>query len=177
MSNLSPESGHIWESGKVYSHSVGLSCCFRQWRAVHTHCKFLHGYALKVEFTFRRSSFDLTLDDTNWVMNFGGMKEVKKWLEETFDHKTLVAKDDPQLSLFEYLATDPNTDEPQDSVYDSGLAAPLIQLVVVDHVGCEAFARMIFDQVKTMLPIGVLLHEVKVSEHESNWASYGRAKP
>ena len=36
----------VWRSTKTYGHEEGLSCCFRQWRATHSHCRLLHGYAL-----------------------------------------------------------------------------------------------------------------------------------
>ena len=36
-------------------------------------------------------------------MDFGGLKDLKKTLEYTFDHKLVVASDDPQLDLFKQL--------------------------------------------------------------------------
>ncbi|HEX2555077.1 MAG TPA: hypothetical protein VHL98_15360, partial [Microvirga sp.] len=42
----------IYRSTKVYDHNEGLSCCFRQWRATHSHCRLLHGYALAFKFVF-----------------------------------------------------------------------------------------------------------------------------
>ena len=154
---LTPNQGFIFESGKVYAHSVGLSCCFRQWRAQHTHCSKLHGYALKVELTFRVNSSSGELDEYNWVQNFGGLKIVKAYLEDTFDHKTLVAMDDPQRELFYQMES-----------------FGILRMVVVDHVGCEAFAKMIYEAVDDLIPITVRLQEVKVSEHEGNWATYRR---
>ncbi len=32
----------IYRSTKSYDHSEGLSCCFRQWRATHSHCSLVH---------------------------------------------------------------------------------------------------------------------------------------
>lgn len=158
---INPEQGHFFESGKVYSHSVGLSCCFRQWRAT-SHCRFLHGYALKVEFTFGR--VDDSLDDNNWVANFGGLKHIKNWLEETFDHKTLVAMDDPQKAFFHQMAE---------------FRSPIMQLTIVESTGCEAFAKLIFDNANRILAgdrdmNGVFVKHVRVWEHESNFAGYGR---
>lgn len=143
--------GHTYWSGKTYDHSVGLSCAFRQWRAG-SHCNKLHGYALKVDLIF--SSLDL--DDRNWVQDFGGLKEVKEWLCETFDHKTLVARDDPQISMFREMHQ-----------------AGIIDLVLVDNVGCEEFARMIYEQIHKMGYSKLVL--VKVCEHTGNNAGYGVA--
>jgi 6-pyruvoyltetrahydropterin/6-carboxytetrahydropterin synthase len=86
-------------------------------------------------------------------MDFGGLKEVKKYLEFNFDHTTIVAKDDPNMIDFLNMAE-----------------AGLIQLVEVDAVGCERFAEMIFKQVSTMLPAGVKLESVEVKEHAGNSA-------
>src|SRR4051812_22439004 len=85
--------GYRFGSTKTYPHSIGLSCCFRQWRALHSHCRFLHGYALQVKLTFVAQ----TLDERNWVVDFGGLKDIKERLTELLDHKTIVARDDPEI--------------------------------------------------------------------------------
>lgn len=144
-------------STKTYNHSEGLSCAFRQWRAEDSHCRFIHGYSLKVRIEFKA----FRLNDKNWVVDFGGMKEIKKWLKETFDHKLLVAKDDPKIKTIKSLEAE-------------GLA----QVVEVDAVGCEAFAFMIFQHVEDWLDASgeggrVRVHQVEVSEHEGNSGVYG----
>lgn len=149
--NLKANEGFVFESGKTYTHSLGLSCSFRQWRAFESHCRFLHGYALQVTITFRSG----LLDDRNWVVDFGSLKPLKKWLEDTFDHKLVVARDDPEFNTLIALA-------------EKGLADPTI----VDHVGCEAFAKMIYDQAQSMIPVDIDCVEVR--EHESNFARYRR---
>lgn len=143
----------VFESTKTYVHAIGLSACFRQWRAK-SHCRFMHGYALEVKLTFRTT----TLDQNNWVMDFGGLKPIKAWLEETFDHKTLVAIDDPSLELFQALHL-----------------AGIIQMVSVKNVGCEGFAEMVFDHVVAWLLTTehkdrVWLCSAEVREHQGNSA-------
>jgi hypothetical protein len=64
-------------STKTYGNEQGLSCCFRQWRSTHSHCSLLHGYSIGVRAKFESE----TLDDRNWVMDFGGLKAFKAWLE------------------------------------------------------------------------------------------------
>ena len=59
----------------------------------------MHGYALSFKLTFTCE----TLDDNNWVMDFGGLKEVKAWLKHMFDHTLAAAFNDPNLSDFEDL--------------------------------------------------------------------------
>jgi 6-pyruvoyltetrahydropterin/6-carboxytetrahydropterin synthase len=141
-------------STKTYSHNVGLSCCFRQWRAKDSHCRFLHGYALSVKLKFKGE-----LDHRNWVYNFGDLKEVKKWLEDLLDHKTVIAEDDPELETFKQLDKQ-----------------GLIQLRVIPSVGCEKFSEYIFDYianyVKERTNDRVKLFEVEVKEHDSNSAIF-----
>lgn len=79
-------------------------------------------------------------------------------MEHTFDHKTLVATDDPLL--------------PQMRAMEE---AGLVQLVVLPHVSCEAFAAHIFAWVRDWLreeKLGsrIRLAEVHVREHGANAA-------
>lgn len=144
-----------FSSTKTYDHTIGLSCCFRQWRAK-SHCRLMHGYALKVKLGFSCEE----LDENNWCMDFGGLKPVKAWLEETFDHKTVVAKDDPQISIFREMQI-----------------AGLCELTEVPSTGMEAFAHLIFMHVNIWLLRSYPDHKVgldyiEVSEHGGNSALY-----
>lgn len=141
---------------KTYGHERGLSACFRQWRATHSHCSLLHGYSLSVELVFEAE----TLDERNWVVDFGGLDWIKAYLEETFDHTTLVSSDDPLLPLYEEMAR-----------------MRLIKMVTVTATGCEAFSEMIFHYVNSQTDVGrgrVRIMSVKVAEHGSNSATYFR---
>jgi len=141
-------------STKTYNHSIGLSCAFRQWRAKHSHCKYIHGYALSIRLNFKGM-----LNDRNWVYDFGDLKFVKEFLEDTFDHKTVVAEDDPELETFKELE-------------EKGL----IQLKIIPHVGCEKFAEYICKQIATTIEVNsnerVKLMSVEVREHSGNSAIY-----
>ncbi len=143
----------MFKSTKHYTHEQGLSCCFRQWKADHSHCSLLHGYAIGVKITFANPQ----LDQRNWVMDFGGLGSVKDFLKNTFDHKLLVAKDDPKLELIKELATEHD----------------LAQVVILDAVGCEAFAFLIHTKVSEMLQGGTTkVESVEVMEHGANSAIY-----
>ena len=147
----------IYRSTKTWGHEVGLSCAFRQWRA-DSHCALIHGYALSVKVEFEARA----LDHRNWVIDFGSLKEVKAWLQEQFDHRLLVARDDPNLSLFMEMDK-------------TGVAS----VNVVNAVGCEAFAEMIFWRVAAWLleedhSPRVELVSVEVREHGANSAIYKR---
>lgn len=140
-------------STKTFGHELGFSCAFRQWRA-QSHCKYVHGYALGFKFLFGAS----TLDNCGWVVDFGGMKSLKQMLEDTFDHKLLVAEDDPNLPVFQEMQ-------------EKGIA----DVVVVPATGCEAFAHMVFEGAEQWLKDAgfsprVWLVSVEVSEHGANSA-------
>ncbi|MBF9233174.1 6-carboxytetrahydropterin synthase [Microvirga sp. BT350] len=153
----SPEAREIYRSTKTYDHVEGLSCCFRQWRATHSHCRLMHGYALAFRFVFATHE----LDERNWCFDFGGLKPVKEWLKTMFDHTMLVAEDDPELPRFEQLQQ-----------------AGLVDLRVLPAVGCEATAKFVFDYVAAFVReqtgTRVWLESVEVKEHGGNSAIYGR---
>lgn len=145
----------MYKSTKTYGHEIGLSCCFRQWRA-ESHCNLLHGYAIAVRLEFEADE----LDARNWVVDFGSLKSLKGMLEDTFDHKLLVAEDDPRKDELCSLA---------------GLG--LADVVVLPAVGCEKFAEFIFGATETWLQSNgyaprVRLSSVEVREHGANSAIF-----
>lgn len=150
-----PPARAIFRSTKTYGHNEGLSCCFRQWRATHSHCSLLHGYALAFSFIFATDR----LDERNWCFDFGGLKEVRSWLHEMFDHTTLVAADDPELATFQDLAH-----------------KGLIELRVLPAVGCEQVAKFVFGYVAGYVArtthSRVWLESVEVHEHCGNSAIF-----
>ncbi len=146
--------GHVYKSTKTFGHDLGFSCAFRQWRA-QSHCRFIHGYALKFHFEFAHTH----LDERNWVVDFGSLKPLKGWLEHMFDHTLLVAEDDPDLPRLKILG-----------------GAELVQLRIVPATGCEAMARMVYEFTEQWLKDAgysqVTLHKVSVHEHGANSAEY-----
>lgn len=142
-----------YQSTKTYGHERGLSCAFRQWRA-DSHCNQIHGYALSFKFVFEADE----LDHRNWVVDFGGLKSLHNILEETFDHTTIVAEDDPELAWFRVA-------------HDRGI----LQLVVLPAGGCEKFSEYVFEVAQQWLidagfaPRAKLV-SVEVSEHGANSA-------
>jgi len=145
----------LWRVVKSYDHAEGLSCCFRQWQAGHSHCRYLHGYALAFRFTFVTD----TLDERGWCIDFGGLKPLRAWLHEMFDHTTLAASDDPELPMLKALDRQ-----------------GLLQLRVLPSVGCEAFAEHAwawsdaFARGQTGGRVGV--ESVEVAEHGANAATF-----
>jgi 6-pyruvoyltetrahydropterin/6-carboxytetrahydropterin synthase len=173
----------MYVSTKTYGNDRGLSCCFRQWRSTHSHCSLLHGYSIGIRLVFESA----TLDDRNWVMDFGGLKAFKEWAEHMFDHTLVIAKDDPHLPMFLKMA-------------ELGLQEEggVCDLRLVEAVGCEKFAELCYNVMKDILktfqadetwhfmdgeaiveyapryPVGqgVRLRSVEVFEHEGNSAIY-----
>jgi 6-pyruvoyltetrahydropterin/6-carboxytetrahydropterin synthase len=142
-------------STKTYGHNVGLSAAFRQWRA-DSHCRFIHGYSLSFKFIFESDELDVR----NWVVDFGSLKTLKGILEDTFDHKTVVAEDDPEMAWFE-------------EAHQRGI----IDLVVLPAGGCEKFAEYVYEVADGWLGDAgykprVNLRSVEVMEHGANSAIY-----
>jgi 6-pyruvoyltetrahydropterin/6-carboxytetrahydropterin synthase len=133
---------------------IGFPFTHRQWRA-ESHCKFVHGYSR--EFYFEFACNELTKEE--WVMDFGGLKEVKKWLESMFDHTFLAAEDDPYLDQFVQLDKE-----------------GVIQLRVLPNAGMEGTAKYVYDHVNQMVQKStknrVWVTKVEVRENEKNSAFF-----
>ena len=150
----------MFQSTKVFD---GFSCCFRQWKAETTHCKYLHGYGVSF-----KVKFEGDLDYRNWVWDFGGMKRAKTkidglspkaWMDHMFDHTVIIADDDPHKEGF--LEMD---------------AIGIAQVRVVPATGAEKFAEYIFHKlnnfVKTETKERVRVVKVEFREHGKNAAIY-----
>ena len=164
-------------STKTYGNDRGLSCCFRQWRATHSHCSTLHGYSIGIKLVFESE----TLDDKNWAMDFGGLKEFKSWADYMFDHTLIIAKDDPMLSFFKQMndVVNMGSKDPSSSIpYERGA---ICDLRIVEGVGCEMFAKLCYDKMSELLISGemrypinpnVRIKSAEVFEHAGNSATY-----
>lgn len=143
-------------ASKKYGHERGLSAAFRQWRAS-SHCRFMHGYSFEFEFEFGSNK----LDENNWVVDFGSLKDLEAWLRQTFDHKTLVATDDPEYSYYVEM-------------HQKGI----IDMVSVDSTGCEMFAKMAMefssDLIVKLYGGRCWVESVTVREHGANSATCRR---
>ena len=146
----------IFKSKKTYTSSKGLSCCFRQFKA-ESHCKYLHGYSLGIAVEFQATE----LDDKNWVVDFGGLKNLEKEFKQYFDHKTLVDKNDPHIAWFKM-----------------GENLGILKLIILEEgVGCEMFAYKIYKITKEWLEKSKFqgrcdITKIEVKEHDSNSLIY-----
>ena len=130
------------------------SCAFRQPQA-ESHCRFLHGYRLTAKFWFEADH----LDQNNWVVDFGGLKGLKKLMKDQFDHTTCISRTDPKLEQFKRLR-------------DEGVC----DLRVMDGVGIEKFAEYCYtvanEYVVELTGGRCKCIKVEVFEHEDNSAIY-----
>ncbi len=141
----------LYKSTKLFT---GFPCTHRQWKA-ESHCRFVHGYSRSFYFEF--ACHELTQE--KWVVDFGGLKEVKKWLEDNFDHTFLASQDDPYLETFKKLD-----------------AEGVIQLRILPNAGMEGTAEYVYMQmnplVKKITGGRAWITLVEVRENEKNSAMY-----
>ena len=132
------------------------SAAFRQPRAT-SHCRFIHGYRLTAKFTFTADE----LDANNWVIDFGCFDELKDFLQTKFDHKLVVASNDPALKELQAL--------------EKAGAVEITEMA--DGVGIEMFAKYCFEAANSFAAHKtdnrVSCYSVEVFEHEKNSAIYG----
>lgn len=134
-----------YQSTKIFdNYSVAL----RQWKAQHSHCQLLHGYALKFKVWFESIEplEENQLDEMNWIMDYGGFKStdaeptpgngLKDWMNEMWDHTTLIEKDDPYLEWFQEMNSE-----------------GICKLVVMDKIGAESCAKLVFDHFNKRLAL------------------------
>jgi 6-pyruvoyltetrahydropterin/6-carboxytetrahydropterin synthase len=140
------------------------SCAFRQPNAAFNRdgagenskrCSYVHGYKLTAKFWFECTS----LDDKNWVVDFGGLGELKKILQNQFDHTLTIDKKDPLLPLFAELHEKGGCD-----------------LRIMDGVGIEKVAEWCFDAANTFIKNATnkrcWVSKVEVWEHQQNSAIF-----
>jgi len=100
-------------------------CAYRQWRA-DSHCNLIHGYSFSMKFYFGTDNLDVR----NWAADYGGLKELKKTLEDQFDHTLLVSADDPELATYKLLQE-----------------KKMAKLTILPRLGCEGLADMLYKYV------------------------------
>ncbi len=141
----------LFRSTKLFT---GFPCTHRQWRA-ESHCRFVHGYSRSFHFEF--ACKERTVE--GWVVDFGGLQDVKAFLEHHFDHTFLAAADDPELKVWQDLDK-----------------RGVIQLRVLPNPSMEGTAEWVCQQVDDMLKKKTQgrawVTRVEVRENEKNSAVY-----
>lgn len=130
-------------------------CAHRQW--LHNgHCRWVHGYSRSFHFLFE----SYQLDSTGFVMDFSGLKVIKEWLDEHFDHTLLLNPDDPLLPMFRAI-------EEKDG-------AKIV--VIPTGVSMEGTAKWVYNTwaplIKEQSNGEVILIQVEVRENDKNSGIY-----
>ncbi|MFM1798215.1 MAG: hypothetical protein RLZZ117_493 [Cyanobacteriota bacterium] len=107
----------------------GFPCTHRQWRHG-GHCRFVHGYSRGFTVWFAAHG----LDDCGFVVDFSSLQPLRERLAAQFDHTFLASADDPLLPRWREL-------------HDLGG----LDLRVMDNVGMEASARLVWDWANALL--------------------------
>lgn len=141
-----------------------ISTGHRQWRD-NSHCSYAHGYGRTVKIIF--GAYEL--DERGWVVNFsrsGPLKGVKEWLEGQWDHRLLLAHDDPRVPDFK-------------EAHEKGMVD--VNVLPEEYgPGIELSCKMVYDYVDTQVREHTngrcWVESVEIWEHENNSAIYVRDK-
>ena len=118
----------------------------------------LHGYCRDVYIEFGAT----TLDKQGFVVDFGCLKEVKRWLEYNFDHTTVLQADDPLVNDFLEKQAD-----------------GLLKLTLLPTVSCEGWAvyiaKYIDNFIKNVTDNRAYVISVDVRENSKNSGKYYNA--
>lgn len=137
------------ESSKTFRN---YPCAHRRYRH-DGHCALVHGYSRSFTMWFRCTE----PTENGFVMDFGKLGPIKRWLEYRFDHTLLLDEGDPLLPQFR-------------AIEDAGGC----RLVVYDDVGMEGTCRYVAEYVSEWLQGEtdgrVWLHSIEVRENDKNSA-------
>lgn len=122
-------------------------------------CSWIHGYSRYVEITFEGE-----LDNKTWVYDFGDCRDIKKHIEDAWDHKVLINSDDPQLEFILEMEK-------------RGILSTTVMDVSKGHsASIEGSAKWVYDIaqpiVREKTNHRVRIVSVQVWEHEFNSAIY-----
>lgn len=120
------------------------------------HCAWIHGHNWEFEIEFAAE----TLDENGFVIDFGKLKFIKKWISDELDHSFLVNRSDPQLpNIIKHIA-------------QPGLA----RVRVIPDGSAEGLAKFVFDELNPLVLKNsnnrVWIRRVIVREDEKNSATY-----
>ena len=92
-------------------------------------CASVHGYDRSVEFTFAGQ-----VDEMGWIVPFGELGKVKKWLEYYFDHVTVLPANDPRIDDIPDALTIPGQLFGTLRVLPSGVSMEMSSVFIWEHV-------------------------------------------
>jgi len=104
-------------------------CAYRNWQS-DTDCYLLHGYCRSFRFVFGCKN----LDKQGFVVDFGGLKDFKRWVEDKFDHTVILQADDPMVHVFRTLESQGH-----------------LKLATFPLISCEGLAEYVGEYMDAML--------------------------
>lgn len=121
------------------------------------HCALIHGHNWSFEFQFGATE----LDANGFVVDFGELKWLRRWLEARFDHTLVLNEDDPFLGYLEDAMTIGHGGIDNDTIQ-------LAKIIEVPNCGAEGLALYVFSQVQRALEMryGGRVHLVSVTVYE-----------
>lgn len=126
------------------------------------HCSQIHGHNWSFTFTFGCER----LDECGFVVDFGKLKPLKRWIDENLDHACLFNRDDPHLQAI--LAVNEAT------------GCKIYRPYIVDQCSSEGIAKHLFsimDELVREISSGrAFLISVEVIEDSRNSATYTPAR-
>ena len=134
---------------------------FSMGHALHNYegkCHQLHGHNYQLEVTIESKE----LDESGFVMDFGDLRDIKRWIESEWDHNVLIAADDPLIPELKKL-------EEVGGIYLNILPDGY-------YPGIEESCRYLYDMLNPMIKEKtnnrVEITRVEIWEHENNHAEY-----
>lgn len=103
------------------------------------HCALIHGHNFSFEITFAADS----LDENQFVIDFGKLKWLRAYLEELFDHTLLLNADDPALPYLRGVLDNKVRTECGCDIY--------AHIIEVPSCGAEGLGEYLLNQVNIRL--------------------------
>lgn len=120
------------------------------------HCAWIHGHNWEFELEFSAK----TLDENNFVIDFGKLGFIKQWIKDKLDHSLLLNESDPELDFF------------LDHLGRTGFA----RIQVIPDGSAEGLAKYIHEVLNTLVQIEtnarVWISKVTVREDSKNFATF-----
>ncbi len=118
------------------------------------HCAFIHGHNWSIQVTFEAERPDIN----GFVVDFGKLKYLERWIDEVLDHACLINKDDEEGKRL--VLSNPD----------------LFKFVILDDVSCEGLAKFVCEEFNAMVQEHtngrVRVREVTIFEDSKNSATY-----
>ena len=116
------------------------------------HCSKIHGHNWDIRITFGCKE----LDSRGFVVDFGKLKYIKKYIEDMLDHACVLSWNDP--------------------LYEEIIAPGVYKVYSVENASCEGLAKHLFEQFSDLLHMAegqrTWIDEIEIFEDSKNSVKY-----